>query len=51
MREEGLLAGPSLPEDEALEIGLRPRRLDEFIGQQSLKERLSILIEAAWITC
>ncbi|MBT8218005.1 MAG: Holliday junction branch migration DNA helicase RuvB [Acidimicrobiia bacterium] len=47
MREEGLLAGPSLPEDEALEVGLRPRRLDEFIGQASLKERLSILIEAA----
>ena len=47
MREEGLLAGPTLPEDAAYEAGLRPRRLDEFIGQDPLKERLSILIEAA----
>jgi Holliday junction DNA helicase RuvB len=47
MREEGLLAGPTMPEDEAYEVGLRPRRLEEFIGQEPLKERLSILIEAA----
>lgn len=47
MREEGLLAGPTLPEEEAYEAGLRPRKLDEFIGQEPMKERLSILIEAA----
>jgi Holliday junction DNA helicase RuvB len=47
VREEGLLAGPTLPEEEAFELGLRPRELSEFIGQEQLKERLSILIEAA----
>jgi Holliday junction DNA helicase RuvB len=47
MREEGLLAGPTLPEEEAFEVGLRPRELSEFIGQEQLKDRLSILIEAA----
>jgi Holliday junction DNA helicase RuvB len=47
MREEGLLATEGLPEDVALEAGLRPRRMEDFIGQDALKERLAILIEAA----
>jgi Holliday junction DNA helicase RuvB len=47
MREEGLLATAQTPEDIEIEIGLRPRKLDEFVGQEALKERLSILIEAA----
>jgi Holliday junction DNA helicase RuvB len=47
MREDGLLATAQTPEEIEVEIGLRPRRLDEFIGQEELKERLSILIEAA----
>ena len=47
MRDEGLLTGVPTPEDEAIEFGLRPRRMDEFIGQSALKERLAILIEAA----
>jgi holliday junction DNA helicase RuvB len=47
MREEGLLATARTPEDVDLDIGLRPKRLDEFVGQADLKERLSILIEAA----
>jgi Holliday junction DNA helicase RuvB len=47
MREEGLLATSPTAEDADLEVGLRPRRLDEFVGQADLKERLSILVEAA----
>ncbi len=47
MREEGLLSGPTLPEEEVFEAGIRPRELSEFIGQEALKERLSILIEAS----
>ena len=47
MRDEGLLTGVPTPEDEAIELGLRPRKMDEFIGQSALKERLAILIEAA----
>jgi len=47
MREEGLLTTAQTPEEIEGEIGLRPRKLDEFVGQEALKERLSILIEAA----
>jgi Holliday junction DNA helicase RuvB len=47
MREEGLLTGETTPEDEVIESGLRPRTMEEFIGQGALKERLAILIEAA----
>ena len=47
MREEGLLATSASPEDDALDSGLRPRRMADFVGQESLKERLAILIEAA----
>jgi len=35
------------PGDDAIEVGLRPRRLDEFVGQAELKEHLSIILEAA----
>ena len=35
-----------LPEDD-LERSLRPRRLDDFIGQEALKDQLEVSIEAA----
>jgi Holliday junction DNA helicase RuvB len=39
---------PQPTEDDRLfEEGLRPRRLSEFVGQQAIKENLSIFIEAA----
>lgn len=47
MREEGLLTTVQTQEEIEVEIGLRPKRLHEFVGQEALKERLSILIEAA----
>ena len=34
-------------EDEALDVSLRPRRLEEFVGQEALKTQLSIAIQAA----
>ena len=40
------MKGP-LPAEEPEEVTLRPRHMDEFIGQDELKERLNILIEAA----
>ncbi len=40
------MKGP-LPEEENEEVTLRPRHMDDFIGQVELKERLTILIEAA----
>ncbi len=36
-----------LEEDLEIELSLRPQRLSEFIGQQKVKENLSVFIEAA----
>ncbi|HJL98115.1 MAG TPA: Holliday junction branch migration DNA helicase RuvB [Acidimicrobiales bacterium] len=56
-REEGFRRGENENRDEVLsadlviedndEVGLRPRRLDEFVGQAELKEHLGVLLEAA----
>ncbi len=35
------------PEDEELEGTLRPRRLDEFVGQERVKEQLGVALAAA----
>lgn len=46
MREE--LLDPEATEAEAFdEPGLRPRTLDDFVGQERLKEHLEIILEAA----
>ncbi len=44
MREDSLL-NPTIEDD--TEITLRPRNLDEFIGQEKVKNRLRISLEAA----
>ena len=36
-----------LPEEEKMELSLRPRRLSEYIGQEELKAMLKVYIEAA----
>src|SRR6266700_2705825 len=42
------LVSPKMSEEEqAIETSLRPRRLSEYIGQEKIKENLSILWEAA----
>ncbi len=42
------LVSPKMSEEEqAIEGSLRPRRLKEYIGQEKIKENLSILLEAA----
>jgi Holliday junction DNA helicase RuvB len=46
-RDELLDPDPGTEAEAIEEIGLRPRRLDEFVGQAELKEHLSILLEAA----
>ena len=35
------------PSDKALDITLRPRTMDEYIGQQVMREKLGIFLEAA----
>src|SRR3990172_3833725 len=43
-----LLAGaPSSPQEEALERTLRPKLLDEYVGQEKIRGQLSVFIEAA----
>lgn len=46
MREDGVLAAGAAREDE-WETTLRPRTLDELVGQEKVKERLRISIDAA----
>ena len=46
MREE-LLDPRSVPEEVAVDSGLRPRRLADFVGQSELKDHLGIVLEAA----
>lgn len=46
MREEGVVA-PALLVDDELDVTLRPRTLADFVGQDLVKERLMISIEAA----
>src|SRR5436853_666622 len=46
MRDE-LMSASTDPVEEAEEVTLRPRRLDEFVGQPRLKEHLEILLAAA----
>ena len=42
------IVGPNLPEDERqFDAALRPRRLDEFVGQHRIKEQLALLIDGA----
>ncbi len=45
--ENRIIAPEYSPEDSDLELSLRPRTLQEYIGQEKAKENLSIYIEAA----
>jgi holliday junction DNA helicase RuvB len=40
-------AVPATPQEEALERALRPKVLDEYVGQEKIRGQLSIFIEAA----
>ncbi len=42
------IVSPKIKQDElALDLSLRPKRLDQYIGQDKVKENLKILLEAA----
>ncbi|MBI1843125.1 MAG: Holliday junction branch migration DNA helicase RuvB [Actinobacteria bacterium] len=47
MREELLISEALTVDEETAEVSLRPRRLEEFVGQAALKDHLSIILEAA----
>ena len=42
-----IAAAPASPQEEVLERTLRPRALEEYIGQEKIRGQLSIFIEAA----
>ncbi len=45
--DERDIAPAKLAEDEGFEATLRPKRIDDFVGQEKLKENLKIFVEAA----
>ncbi len=47
MTSDRIVAGAVREEDVALETSLRPRRLDEYVNQDRVKDNLRIAIEAA----
>ena len=47
MTETQFLAPAAVADEDELDRSLRPRRLDEFVGQERVKEQLAIALEAA----
>ncbi|MBK9669505.1 MAG: Holliday junction branch migration DNA helicase RuvB [Thermomonas sp.] len=47
MTEDRLIAPAATREDDALEASIRPRRLDEYLGQAPVREQMQIYIDAA----
>ena len=47
MSDNNVLSSDNAPEDENLDIELRPKRFNDFIGQESIKKNLHIYIEAS----
>src|SRR3546814_11090465 len=47
MTDDRIIAADATREDEAIEASIRPKRLDEYLGQQPVRAQLSIYIEAA----
>lgn len=42
-----ITATPSSPQEEAIERALRPKQLDEYVGQEKIRDQLNIFISAA----
>ena len=42
-----IVSGVPYDEDARIEASIRPKRLDEYIGQKRVKENIAIAIEAA----
>ena len=47
MNDERIIAAGATFEDDAVEASIRPRSLDEYLGQQPVREQMKIYIEAA----
>src|ERR1700687_693523 len=44
---ERIVSGQAFDEDARIEVSVRPKRLDEYIGQKRVKENIQIAIDAA----
>ncbi|MEE9580027.1 MAG: Holliday junction branch migration DNA helicase RuvB [Nitrosomonadaceae bacterium] len=42
-----ITATPTSPQEEAMELALRPKRLDEYVGQEKIRGQMQIFIDAA----
>ena len=42
-----ITAAPTSPQEEAMELALRPKRLDEYVGQEKICGQMQIFIDAA----
>ena len=47
MGEERVIDPAETREEAALEATIRPRRLDDYLGQQPVREQMKVAIEAA----
>lgn len=47
IRGKRLVSGEEEPEEISVDVDIRPRRLDDYIGQEQLKRSLGIFVEAA----
>jgi len=47
MTNDRIVTAARVDEDAQYEAGLRPRRLDEYIGQDRIRENLQVAIAAA----
>ncbi|HEY3604332.1 MAG TPA: Holliday junction branch migration DNA helicase RuvB [Sporichthyaceae bacterium] len=47
LADDHVVDADALPEEHEIEAALRPKRLSEFIGQQRVREQLSLVLEAA----
>ncbi|TCV93927.1 Holliday junction DNA helicase subunit RuvB [Luteibacter rhizovicinus] len=47
MTEHRIISTAAAMDDEALEASIRPKRLAEYLGQETVREQMSIYIEAA----
>jgi Holliday junction DNA helicase RuvB len=47
MNDERIIAADATFEDDAVEASIRPKRLDEYLGQVPVREQMKIYIEAA----
>ncbi|MCU0266112.1 MAG: Holliday junction branch migration DNA helicase RuvB [Actinomycetia bacterium] len=47
MAEDPLVTSAATPDERAVEAALRPRNLDEFVGQERVREQLGLVLSAA----